>query len=143
MTATIQNAPLTAALLLAVPLEILELKSRGGPDDRDLARAKEIGQVIAEKGDVLLFGGGKNGEVRDLLHQLAQGIALLSFTPGGVRLLSQHWCGRAASISAACPGCDNPLCCQHPSDAEKQALRELGELTQTAVWKPGEGGIDG
>jgi len=112
MTAKIDNAPLTAALLLVVPLEILELKNRGGPDDRDLARAGEIGQTIAAKGDVLLFGGGRNGEARDLLNQLAKGIAILSFAPGGVRIFGQHWCGRAASISAACPGYDNPLCCE-------------------------------
>lgn len=113
MTAnTIENSPMTAALLAAVPLRIIAINGRGGPNDSDLARAKSIGQLIAEKGDILQFGGGKKGEAADLFNELAQGIAILSFSPGGVRCFGQHWCGNAPGMGGSCPGYDQADCCQ-------------------------------
>ncbi len=113
MTAnTIENSPMTAALLAAVPLRIIGINGRGGPNDSDLARAKEIGQLIAEKGDILQFGGGKEGESGHLFNELAQGIAILSFSPGGVICFGQHWCGSALGLGGACPGYDHADCCQ-------------------------------
>lgn len=111
MTA-ITNSPLTAALLAAVPLRILEICERGGLNDSDLARAKRIGQLIAEKGDVLLYGG-KKGEAGHILNELARGIAILSFAPGGVKCFGSHWCSGAPSMSHECPGRDAAACCVH------------------------------
>ena len=112
MTATIENSPLTAVLLAAVPLRIISIQQRGGLNYSDIARAKQIGQQIAEKGDILQFGGGKKGEAGHLFNELAQGIAILSFAPGGVRCFGMHWCGNAPGLGGNCPGFNHEDCCQ-------------------------------
>ena len=114
MTATdkdIENSHLAVSLLAAVPLRIMAIKERGGLNEGDIARARQIGQLIAEKGDILLFGGGKKGESAHLHSELAEGIAILSFAPGGVRVFDQHWCGNAPGLGGGCPGHNHTSCC--------------------------------
>lgn len=50
--------------------------------------AAECAQIVGEKGDVLQFGGEGCAEA---FNALAKGLALLSFSPGGVRFLGRHW----------------------------------------------------
>lgn len=78
--------PLFSAMSAAVPLRIEALKQKGGPSDEDLKRAREVGVLLAEKGDVFLFGGGKKGEAADLFNKVAEAVAVLAFCPGGVKL---------------------------------------------------------
>ena len=82
---------LTTALDCAVPLLIIEIKQRGGPTDSDWHRAQEIGQLLGEKGDLLMFPGKKKGESAKVFNELAYGIAMLSFCPGGIKVFGRHW----------------------------------------------------
>ena len=86
------NTTLPIALSAAVPLRIADLKARGGPSAADLNACKDISRLIAEKGDVLLYGG-KSHEAAYVFNRLAQGIAVLAFLPGGVTCFGQHWEG--------------------------------------------------
>jgi hypothetical protein len=82
---------LSIALSAAVPLHIVELKAKGGPDAADLKKAQELSQILGERGDILLFGGGKKGEAADMFNSTAHALAVLSFLPGGVKLFGGHW----------------------------------------------------
>jgi len=80
---------LASMLQLAVPLWIEQLKSAGW--DHILQRARQCSQVVAEKGDVILFRGKKKGESAAAFNALAEGIACLAFAPGGVKCFGGHW----------------------------------------------------
>ena len=74
-----------------VPLYIAELKEKGGPDKADFALMQEAGRALAAKGDRLLYRCEKKGETAALVGELAFGIAILSFLPGGVTTFGYHW----------------------------------------------------
>lgn len=80
---------LRITLQAAVPLWQLRLRER--PLAVLLAKGPDLAQVIAEKGDVILYKGGKRGESAAAFNALAEGIATLSFMPGGVTFLDDHW----------------------------------------------------
>ena len=82
---------LSIALSAAVPLHIAELKAKGGPDAADLKKAQELSQILGERGDILLFGGGKKGEAADQFNRVAMALAVLAYCPGGVTLFGGHW----------------------------------------------------
>jgi hypothetical protein len=82
---------LSIALSAAVPLHILELQAKGGPDADDFTKATAMSAVLGERGDVLLFGSKKKGEAAEIFNGLARALAVLSFVPGGVRLFGNHW----------------------------------------------------
>lgn len=86
-----QSKLLVMTLQVAVPLRIMRIKERGGPTSADFEAVANISQQLAERGDVLLFGGGKKDEVANLFNGLAETIALLAFSPGGIHLFGQHW----------------------------------------------------
>jgi hypothetical protein len=67
---------LLPSLEIAVPLRIPELQRRGGPTDTHFEMARSFSIVIAEKGDILLFGG-KKGEAARLFNQLAEALAVM------------------------------------------------------------------
>lgn len=90
-TADLGFHPLIAHLATAVPLQIHMLVERGGPSSWEWSEAKELGDVLGEKGDLLLFKGGKKGEAAQLFNQMAKAIAVLSFMPGGVTIFGQHY----------------------------------------------------
>lgn len=86
------NEALHVSLLTAVPLYILEIKEKGGPDEADYKAAREASNALGERGDVLLFGGSKHkGEIAELFNSLAHAIAVLAFCPGGVTIFREHW----------------------------------------------------
>ena len=58
-------------------------------DDQITARAQELGQIVAEKGDVIQFKEKKNTALA--FNALAEGLALLARVPGGVKFLGDHW----------------------------------------------------
>ena len=80
---------LTTALECAVPLWVARLQLQ--PLDRLLARAPELANIIAEKGDVIQFRSKKRGETANAFNALAEAIAILSFSPGGVKFAGSHW----------------------------------------------------
>lgn len=63
------------ALRAAVPMWLLELK------DRDIdflqKRAGICSQAVAEKGDILMYGGKKKGAAGEVFNRLAEGMACL------------------------------------------------------------------
>ena len=80
---------LRTTLSAAVPLWIERV--RGYSEERRLDRARECAQVIAEKGDRILFRGKKVGETAAAFNALAEGIACAAFQPGGLDFLGDHW----------------------------------------------------
>ncbi len=86
------NNPLNMVLSIAVPLRIMAMAEKGGPDAEDMKKAHKAGDLLGEKGDKLLFGG-KKGEAAELFNLLAHAITVLSFCPGGVTTFGQHFDG--------------------------------------------------
>jgi hypothetical protein len=76
---------------IAVVLRIDQLKAKGGPDPEDMKKAQQTSDMLGEKGDVLLCGGGKEGECAELFNRTAHAIAVLSFVPGGVELFGMRF----------------------------------------------------
>jgi len=85
---------LPTAMAAAVPLHIMQLKEKGGPNADDMAEAQKTSGMLGERGDVLLFGPGKKGkkgECADLFNRTARAIAVLSFCPGGITIFGYHF----------------------------------------------------
>lgn len=95
MFSEVTRHTLPIALAAAVPLWIYELQARGGPGLDDWDEAREFSQVLAEKGDKLLFRSEKEGETAELFNRLAKALAVLAFAPGGVRAFGEHWEAKA------------------------------------------------
>jgi len=60
------------------------MKARGGPTVVDFKRAQETFEMLGERGDVLLYGGGQPGEYADLFNRAANAYSVMAFIPGGV-----------------------------------------------------------
>jgi hypothetical protein len=88
---------LRTALQAAVPLHIEELRGLPWTEIRRLAG--ECAQVIAEKGDRILYRSKKKGETAVAFNALARGIAALAFCPGGVTTLGMHFEAHRQNIS--------------------------------------------
>ncbi|GHO72017.1 hypothetical protein KSC_109090 [Ktedonobacter sp. SOSP1-52] len=69
-------------LSAAIPLRVLALYERQGPDEGDLEAARQAGTLLASKGDRLLFRSEVRGETADLFNRVALALAVLSFAPG-------------------------------------------------------------
>ena len=82
---------LKIAMQAAIPLHIMHLQEIGGPTTQDIEAARATADLLGEKGDILLFGGGKKGEAADIFNKTAKAIAVLAFCPGGVTLLGSHF----------------------------------------------------
>ena len=85
------NDLLSEMMRLAVPLHIMRLQEKGGPDSGDMKKAQATSDILGEHGDILLHGGGKKGEVSDQFNRTAHAVAILSFCPGGVNLFGGHF----------------------------------------------------
>ena len=80
---------LEMTLSAAVPLWIEKLKDYEWEYINE--RAKICSQVVAEKGDIILYKSKKPGGSAEAFNRLAEGTACLAFCPGGVTLFGQHW----------------------------------------------------
>lgn len=90
MTGTTKTtALLQAALSAAVPLYIVEMRSWDWK--RISETAQRCAQVVAEKGDIILYRSAVPGETAKAFNALARGIACLSFSPGGVTAFGLHF----------------------------------------------------
>lgn len=86
------HAALDMALMAAVPLRILEMVRQGGPAPEDWdTLGDRLGPILQQADSVLLYKGRdrKEGEVAAAFSELARGLAILSFLPGGVPFGSQ------------------------------------------------------
>ncbi len=77
------------SLSAAVPLWVLEFQRM---DWSKLLKIAEVaGQTVAEKGDIIQFRSKKKGETAKAFNELAKGVAVLSFFPGGVTCFGLHF----------------------------------------------------
>jgi hypothetical protein len=84
----VRGAPpaLLPCLALAVPLRIEELRAK--PPAERVQLGRRAGQLIAEHGDDLLFGGRC---AREAWTALVTGLAACAFAPGGVSFAGLYW----------------------------------------------------
>ena len=80
---------LKTALSAAVPLHIAELRRRPWSELQE--RAAVAAQVVAEKGDVILYRSKKKGETAAAFNKLAEGLVICAFAPGGVTIFGLHF----------------------------------------------------
>lgn len=81
--------PLRTFTLTWVPLLIEQYKQKGGPSKEDFARAATYAQEFGEKGEALIFR--IKGETGRLASLWLDGVAILSFVPGGVTVFDHHF----------------------------------------------------
>ena len=83
------NTLLPDTLACAIPLWQNDLKKL--PWSEVDIQLSGTAKLLGSRGDLLLFGGGKKGEVAALFNKVAKSIAIMSFWPGGITLFGQHW----------------------------------------------------
>ena len=82
---------LDVALQAAVPLRIRELRKQPLSSVLNQKRLKELGDVIAYRGDNIMFGSKKAGQAEDAFNKLAEALARLAFAQGGVTFNGVHY----------------------------------------------------
>lgn len=80
-----------SCLAVSVPLRILEMKEKGGPDEEDLRKAAEFNDTDKFHHEYLMFRSPREGETAAVFNRLAHVIACLAFAPGGVNTFGTHW----------------------------------------------------
>lgn len=80
---------LYTSLQCAVPLWVFELQGRSW--EYIVERASCCAQEVAERGDLLMFRGKKPGQTAAVFNRLAEGVACLSFCPGGITVFGVHY----------------------------------------------------
>lgn len=85
-----ETTRLLLAGMLAVTVPLWIERMRRWPEESIFARAHECAQIVAEKGDVILYRG-KKGESAAAFNALAEGVAVLAFAPGGVTIFGLHF----------------------------------------------------
>lgn len=84
-----QEGLLKSMLPMAVMLNTLNFKELPWKQLQQIAT--DASQFIAEHGDNILFKGPKKGDTAKAFNELAKGVAVLSFAPGGVNILGMHF----------------------------------------------------
>lgn len=79
----LSDHPLPIVLSIAVPLWIMRLHQHGTIPDDYQQRLNRIQSVLERNGESILYRT-KPGKTAESFNALAEGIALLSFCPGGV-----------------------------------------------------------
>ena len=69
-----------------VPLAILEIQQRGGPDDLDYERVRSYVSELGAKGDAILYPSKPKGKSAEMVSKLVEAIAVLAFQPGGFKV---------------------------------------------------------
>lgn len=54
-------------------------------------RAQQCAQIVAEKGDIIMYRSGRKGETSKAFTALAEGIAISSMGPGGITFMGRKW----------------------------------------------------
>lgn len=76
---------LRAHLLVHVPPRIRYYQGMDGPNEQDLAQMHTYARSLGARGDLILFPDGQ-GKEAEVMEYLVDGVAILSFFPGGVHL---------------------------------------------------------
>ena len=85
------NEHLSEMMKMAVFFRVEELKAGGGPTAADMKQAQETSDILGERGDILLHGGGKKGECAEIFNRTAHAVAVLAFVPGGVEIFGTRF----------------------------------------------------
>jgi hypothetical protein len=81
---------LTAHLEMAVPIQIHDYLSKGGPSEVDFGRIRNVYPTqIGSHGDAVQFRDSK--WTATIITMVVDGLAVLSFVPGGVTAFGLHW----------------------------------------------------
>ena len=96
------DALLRAALGAAIPLWVAELRKR--PWSEIQAVVYECADIVTAKGDAILYRSKKKGETAVTFNALAKGLAALSFAPGGVTFLGDHYQNQYGESSSPSSG---------------------------------------
>lgn len=75
----------------AVPLNIAQIRAKGGPNDMQWDWAREFADELGERGDILQFGGERKGEAATMMNRFTYALAILAFAPGGVNFVGLHF----------------------------------------------------
>lgn len=75
----------------AVPLNIAEIKAKGGPNDFQWDWAREFADDLGSMGDILQFKGEKPGQTAAVMNRFTYALAIMSFAPGGVDFAGLHF----------------------------------------------------
>lgn len=97
--AAMDDHPLVANLLVAVPIRISELVALGGPNDAHYDLLPVWAEELGSHGDDLLFGG-KKGEAARMFRVIVDVLAVLSFAPGGVSIFGLRFEGKREQAHA-------------------------------------------
>ena len=84
------HALLLISLSCAVPLHMMEIS--GWTPEWRTAEATRCANEVAAHGDIMQFKATKKGDTAQAFNDLARGIAILAYQPGGVDFSGQHWC---------------------------------------------------
>ncbi len=77
-------------LELCVPLRIWEYQQQDGPSDLDFARIRtEYSEYLGSHGDAILYR--EKDTTTRAMNMLVDGLAVLSFCPGGVTVFGLHF----------------------------------------------------
>lgn len=78
-------------VMTAVPLNIADLKAKGGPNDFQWDWAREFADDLGSLGDILQFKGERKGETASVMNRFVYALAIMSFAPGGVDFAGLHF----------------------------------------------------
>lgn len=79
---------LADTLEIAVPMWVERVRYMSFEDRQ--RRAAECNDIIQENGEAILYRT-KKGKSAESFNRLAEGIAILSLQPGGVKCFGRHW----------------------------------------------------
>lgn len=82
---------LAPALRATVPLYMSPLERRGGILDTDIARVRSYLESLTVHGNDLYYRSRKWGETAERFDQVAEIIAVLSFSSGGITVFGVHF----------------------------------------------------
>lgn len=152
--------PITPMLAAAVPLRITDLANDPDLPGTMRQRAGDLSRLIAEKGDVLLYGSKRKGETAALFNEVVDAIAMLAFAPGGVSVFglrfsaphpgiapdnewvgalppADRFCARPLRTTSRVPLDESPS----PVRAIEVELQDEPEVSSMALLHPGAGDL--
>ena len=91
---------LSSALSVTVPLYLAEFQQRGGIIKKDIDRVQSYLKDLTEHGDDLYFRSQKQGETAARFDQVAEIIAVLAFSPGGITIFGLHFDARSFAFQS-------------------------------------------
>lgn len=101
MDEIVNSALIDVSLAVAVPLWIERLQRCAWSHIE--SRREALTDIIASKGDIIMFKSPKRGETAAAFNALAEALAAMSFVPGGVTFRGQHWQATHPELTANDP----------------------------------------